>query len=101
MQSQDRTSKTTVKVPKRKVLRAKGKKIKEALNMLIQVLEESRHIWDAFFYIKLYGLHDKLFTFFLVYLFSLVYFYLDLLPFLALGVIRLKIVLDILFLFPL
>ena len=48
MQSQDRTSKTTVKVPKRQVLRAKGKKIKEALNMLIQVLEESRHIWDAF-----------------------------------------------------
>ena len=49
MQSQGMTSKTTVKVPKRQVLRAKGKKIKDALNMLIQVLDESRHIWDVFF----------------------------------------------------
>ena len=44
MQSQDITSKTTVKVPKRQVLRAEGKKIKNALNMLIQALEESRRI---------------------------------------------------------
>ena len=39
---------------------------------------------------RLYGLHAKLFTFllvFLFYLFSLVYFYLDLFPFLVLGVI--------------
>ena len=58
--------------------------------MLIQVLEESRRIWDVF-YIKLYGFHVKLFTFLLfylfIYLFFLVYFYLDLFPFLVLGVI--------------
>ena len=48
MQSQDTTSKAAVKVPKRQVLRAKRKKIKDALNMLIQVLEESRRIWDVF-----------------------------------------------------
>ena len=35
----------------------------------------------------IYDLHAKLFTFLLVYLFSLVYFYLDLFPFLVLGVI--------------
>ena len=67
-------------------MRAEGKKIKDALNMLIQVLEESIRIWDVF-YIRLYGLHAKLFTFLLVYLFSLVYCYLDLFPFLVLGVI--------------
>ena len=54
--------------------------------MLIQVLEESRRIWDVF-EIKLYGLHANLFTFLLIYLFSLVYFYLDLFPFFVLGVI--------------
>ena len=48
MQSQDMTSKVAVKVPKRQVLRVEGKKIKDALNVLIQVLEESRHIWDVF-----------------------------------------------------
>ena len=48
MQSQDMTSKVAVKVSKRQVLRAEGKKIKDALNMLIQVLEESRCIWDVF-----------------------------------------------------
>ena len=44
MQSQDKTSKAAVKVPKWQVLRTKGKKIKDALNLLIQVLEESRHV---------------------------------------------------------
>ena len=39
MQSQCMTSKTVVKFPKRQVLRVEGKKIKDALNMLIQVLE--------------------------------------------------------------
>ena len=48
MQNQDMTSKTVVKVQKRQVLRAEGKKTKDALNMLIQVLEESRCIWDVF-----------------------------------------------------
>ena len=48
MQSQCMTSKVVVKVPKRQVLRVEGKKIKDALDMLIQVLEESRHIWDVF-----------------------------------------------------
>ena len=48
MQSQGMTSKVAVKVPKRKVLRAQGKKIKKAFNMLIQVLEESKRIWDVF-----------------------------------------------------
>ena len=44
MQSQYMTSKTAVKVPKMHVLRAEGKKINDALNMLIQVLEDSRRI---------------------------------------------------------
>ena len=44
MQSQGMTSKTAVRVPKRQVLRAEGKKIKDSLNMLIQVLDESRRI---------------------------------------------------------
>ena len=44
MQSQGMTSKVAVKVPKMQVLRAEGKKIKDALNMLIQVLEEARRI---------------------------------------------------------
>ena len=44
MQSQGTTSKVVVKVPKRLVLRAEGKKIKDTLNMLIQVLQESRRI---------------------------------------------------------
>ena len=48
MQSQDTTSKVVVKVPKRQVLRAQGKKIKDIFTMLIQVLEESRCIWDVF-----------------------------------------------------
>ena len=61
-QSQGMTSKVVVKVLKRQVLRVEGKKIKEALNMLIQVLEEYRHIWDVFL-IRLYALHIKLFTF--------------------------------------
>ena len=47
MQSQGMTSKVAVKVPKRKVLRVEGKKIKNAPNMLIQVLEESRRILDV------------------------------------------------------
>ena len=68
MRSQGMTSKVAVKVPKRQVLRIEGKKIKDALNMLIQVLEESRRIWDVF-YIELYGLLAKLFTILLVYLF--------------------------------
>ena len=38
MQSQGMTSKVAVKVPKSQVLRAEGKKIKDELNMLIQVL---------------------------------------------------------------
>ena len=48
MQSQDTTCKTTVKVPKRQVLGAQEKKIKDTFNMLIRVLEESRRIWDVF-----------------------------------------------------
>ena len=48
MQSQGMTSKVAVKAQKRQVLRAEGKNIKDALNMLIQVLEESRCIWDVF-----------------------------------------------------
>ena len=48
MQSQAMASKVVVKVPKRQVLSAKGKKIKNALNILIQILEESRHMWDVF-----------------------------------------------------
>ena len=39
IQSEDMTSKTVVKVTKMQVLRAEGKKIKYALNILIQVLE--------------------------------------------------------------
>ena len=48
MQSQGMTSKVAVKVAKRQVLRADRKKIKDAVNMLIQVLEESICIWDVF-----------------------------------------------------
>ena len=48
MQSQERTSKATVKVPKRRVLRAQGKKIKDSFSLLIRVLEESRRICDVF-----------------------------------------------------
>ena len=48
MQSQSITSKVVIKVQKRHVLRVEGKKIKDALNMLIQVLEESSRIWDVF-----------------------------------------------------
>ena len=48
MQSQGMTSKTTVKGPRRQVLRVEGKKIKDALNMLIQVLEESKRNLDVF-----------------------------------------------------
>ena len=48
MQSQGMTSKVVVKAPKRQVLRAERKKINDALNMLIKVLEESRCIWDVF-----------------------------------------------------
>ena len=48
MQNQGTTSKVAVKVPKKKVLRGEGKKIKDALNTLIRVLKESRHIWDVF-----------------------------------------------------
>ena len=39
MQSEDMTSKTIVKAPKRQVLRVEEKKIKDTLNKLIQVLE--------------------------------------------------------------
>ena len=48
MQSLDMTSKIAIKVQKRQVLKVEGKKIKDALNMLIQVLKESRSIWDVF-----------------------------------------------------
>ena len=89
-QSQGMTSKVIVKVPKRQVLRVEGKKIKDALNMLIQVLGESSRIWDVF-QIRLNGLHAKLFTFLLVYLFFLPYFYLDLFHFHVLGVIWVKV----------
>ena len=44
MQSQGMTSKVAVKVPKRQVLRVEGKKIKDALNMISQIIEESRRI---------------------------------------------------------
>ena len=47
-QSQGMTSKVVVKVPKRQVLRIEEKKIKDVLNMLIQVLKESSCIWDVF-----------------------------------------------------
>ena len=86
MQSQGMTSKGVVKVSKRQVLRVEGKKTKDALNMLICVLKESRRIYDVL-YIRFDGLHDKLFIFLLVYLFSLVYFHLDLFHFLVLGVL--------------
>ena len=62
------TSKVPIKVPKRQVLRVEGKNIKDALNMLIQVLEECSRIWDVF-WIRLYGLHAMLFTLLSVYLF--------------------------------
>ena len=42
------TSKVAVKVLKMQVLRAKGKKIKDSLNMLIQVLKEYIRILDVF-----------------------------------------------------
>ena len=48
MQSKSITSKVAIKVPKRQVLRVEGKKIKDAHNMLIQVLKESRRIWTVF-----------------------------------------------------
>ena len=48
MQSQDITSKVAVIVPKRQVLGAEGKKIKDALNMIIQILEKFIRIWDVF-----------------------------------------------------
>ena len=48
IQSQGMTSKVAIKVSKRHVLRVEGKKIKNELSMLIQVLEESRRIWDVF-----------------------------------------------------
>ena len=46
MQNQGMISKTAVKVPKRQDLRAEGKKIKGAFNMLIQVRFESRRKED-------------------------------------------------------
>ena len=91
--NQGMTSKTIVKVPERQVLRTEGKKIKDALNKLIQVLEESRRILDVF-WIRLYGLHGKLFTFLLVYLFFIYFpyfiFFLDLFSFLVLSTIYIK-----------
>ena len=48
MQSKRITSKVAIKVPKRQVLRVEGKKIKDAHNMLIQVLKESRRIRTVF-----------------------------------------------------
>ena len=86
MQNKGMTYKIAIKVPKRKVLRVEGNNIKDALNMLIQVPEKSKRIWDVF-YIRLYGLHAKLFTFLLVYLFSLVYFYFYLFNFLVIDLI--------------
>ena len=47
MQSQGMTSKVAIKVPEKQVLRVERKKIKDAFNMLIQVLEESRRISDV------------------------------------------------------
>ena len=49
MQNQGMTSKTAVKVLKRQDLRAEGKKIKSAFNMLIQVRFESIRIEDQEF----------------------------------------------------
>ena len=48
MQIQGKTSNATVNVPKSQVLRAKGKKINDTLNILFRVLEASRRIWDVF-----------------------------------------------------
>ena len=48
MQNQGMTSNHAIKVLERQVLRAQGKKIKDALNMLIRVLEESIRILDFF-----------------------------------------------------
>ena len=73
MQSQCTTSMAIVKVSKMQVLRAEGKKINDALNMLIRVLKESRRIWDVV-YIILYGLHAKLFIFLSLFLFRFVSF---------------------------
>ena len=41
-------SKVAVKIPKMQVLRAKGKKIKDTLNMLIRVLEKSTRYFGCF-----------------------------------------------------
>ena len=85
MQSQGMISKTIVKVPKRQVLRAGRKKIKNALNMLIQVLEESRLNLGCFLdHIVWLACQVIYFAFslFIFYLFPLVYFYLDLFFFL-------------------
>ena len=48
MQTQGMTYNVAVKVSKKQVLRVEGKMIKNALNMLIQVLEKYRCIWDVF-----------------------------------------------------
>ena len=48
MQSQGATSKVALKVPKKQVLRAKGKKIKDTLNTLIRVLEEFKRTLNVF-----------------------------------------------------
>ena len=48
MQSQGATSKAALKVPEKEVLRAERKKIKDTLNMLIRVLEESKRTLNVF-----------------------------------------------------
>lgn len=44
MQNQDMTFKDAIKVPIRQVIRARAKKIADAVNILIQVIEESEHM---------------------------------------------------------
>lgn len=77
MQNQGTTSTDAIKVPNRNVLRAQEKKIKDTLNMLIQVIEESRHIWEdlgifrIFLYIILYytiGMTSYLLSFLFTFL---------------------------------
>ena len=87
MQSQGTTSKGAVKVPKRQALRVERKKIKDALNMLIRVLKESKHIWNVFLII-LYGLYAKLFIFLLLYLILFIFFNLFLFRFVSISIFR-------------
>lgn len=51
MQNQRLALMDAIKVPNKHVLRVQEKKIKDAFNMLIQVIKGSRHIWKESIYI--------------------------------------------------